>query len=535
LPVVTSSRTRDVPSSLLPLAEIFGELLVLLALVANWHRAGLMSLATPWKALLLAGVTMAILSEVGIHLRTRTHATVSPALPRQIAFALAYVLIGLLFIQTKRLLNITEMPRSYYDTYSYVAVAEKPLTSADFWFAERSFTLPLFYKILGVTTQNYQDAGVMARVAKVQFWFAAFAWLTLAAACAMALRRSYLSWIAFGSVLAFALSIDISLWDYLLLSESLSFSLFALVLASWLGLLMLTLRKTPLRRWLPAYLAWLMVVSALYSFARDANLYFVCLGTVLLALLGLLERKKIQLLWPYMALLVFAGLLFFIQNDSIHRGNRWQIHIYDNLKVRIMPDDQARNYFIAAGLPMPARFLEVQALSQREYQLAMFHDPALQPVREWVNNAGQSTYIRYLLSRPLQSLWQPLTQMQHLLNGDNQEYRNPIGEVPRRILILSNLVYNRHPLYVEVLFLIALGYLIRGWKQKGSDPLYAVILILTISLYPLMFIVWHGNPLEVERHAAQIGVQLRLAGWLAALSWLAGCRQRLADKAPLAG
>ena len=31
----------------------------------------------------------------------------------------------------------------------------------------------------------------------------------------------------------------------------------------------------------------------------------------------------------------------------------------------------------------------------------------------------------------------------------------------------------------------------------------------------MMFIIWHGEPLEIERHAVQIGIQLRLAGWLA--------------------
>ena len=51
-------------------------------------------------------------------------------------------------------------------------------------------------------------------------------------------------------------------------------------------------------------------------------------------------------------------------------------------------------------------------------------------------------------------------------------------------------------------------------KQKFS-PAWLVIAVFLVSLYPLMFIVWHGNPIEIERHAAPVGIQFRLAGWMA--------------------
>ncbi len=45
--------------------------------------------------------------------------------------------------------------------------------------------------------------------------------------------------VGFTIILLFSLALEVSLWDFLLLSESLSFSFFALVLASWLVLLRL--------------------------------------------------------------------------------------------------------------------------------------------------------------------------------------------------------------------------------------------------------------------------------------------------------
>ena len=45
------------------------------------------------------------------------------------------------------------------------------------------------------------------------------------------------------------------------------------------------------------------------------------------------------------------------------------------------------------------------------------------------------------------------------------------------------------------------------WRGQDAHPIWVLVSILIVSLYPLMFLVWHGNPLEIERHAAQIGVR----------------------------
>ena len=60
---------------------------------------------------------------------------------------------------------------------------------------------------------------------------------------------------------------------------------------------------------------------------------------------------------------------------------------------------------------------------------------------------------------------------------------------------------------VEVSSLIMLFY-------RQRQPLWIVLAVLIVSVYPMMFLIWHAEPLEIERHAAQIGVQFRLAGWI---------------------
>jgi hypothetical protein len=51
---------------------------------------------------------------------------------------------------------------------------------------------------------------------------------------------------------------------------------------------------------------------------------------------------------------------------------------------------------------------------------------------------------------------------------------------------------------------------------RSSGRIHTVVpAFLIVSLYPLLFVVWHGDAVEVERHALQIAYQIRLAVWMA--------------------
>lgn len=431
-------------------------------------------------------------------------------------WGLAYLEVWGIFLALKKTFGFSEAPRTYHDTYSYVMVAEKPLSSSAFWVAERSFTLPLLYKVLGVTMANCNDAGVMYRVAITQRWLSIVAWSALAITVALSLRQRWIRLLGFIFTLLFSLSLEVSLWDFLLLSESLSFSFFALVLASWLALLKIGEHRFRGSSLLGGALTLVSFsFMGLYSFTRDSNLYFLLIAAVIFVLYLALKWKALDLRWPFIGIILGILILFGIQNYTLIHGNRWQIHIYDNLKVRIMPDPQARTFFINAGLPLTPRFLEIQALTQRQYQVAMFTEPVLQPVREWIEENGRATYLAYLLSRPLPTLFEPLRQAVHLLNGNNTEYRRPIGPLSLRLALVDAIMYPRWVGVLGAFLLLGLVGAIVYWRSQDTNPIWLLVSIFMVSLYPLMFLVWHGNPLEIERHAAQIGVQVRLMGWLA--------------------
>jgi membrane protein implicated in regulation of membrane protease activity len=49
----------------------------------------------------------------------------------------------------------------------------------------------------------------------------------------------------------------------------------------------------------------------------------------------------------------------------------------------------------------------------------------------------------------------------------------------------------------------------------GTPRIHGLIpLLLILAAYPVMFVVWNWDAVEVERHATQIGIQVRLALWM---------------------
>lgn len=409
--------------------------------------------------------------------------------------------------------------RDYRDSTSYALTAEQSLTSPSFWAGERSFTLPLLYKIVGVTSQNVKTPATMQIVAQWQTWISIFSWVVFGLTVAKRFRQRWLGIVAFALILGFSLVYDVSRWDRMMLSESLSCSLLVLLLAGWIGLLDLpsVQSRSPVGI---LVLIWVSVISILFSFIRDSNIYFVLIAAVIFAAAALLKRFQISR-FSTLVYLGFIVQLFFAQNASISAGNRWQIFIYDHLAYRIIPNPVALDYFTKAGLPVSETLLQIPTMRGYVYQALLFNDPSMEPVRQWTNEHGKAVYLGYLLSDLPASLSQPLDHAALLLNG-TMEYGDPdharlFPSFPESIQGLTNVLFSsltRSRRYMALAYALMLALsawaLLRGWGRGVWGMLFAVL----ISVYPLMFLNWHGDPMEIERHALQIAIQFRLAFWL---------------------
>jgi len=477
--------------------------------------------ASPWEIGIL--IICSLLFYLGIYcivfvicflFEVQLHGTVATT----ILIVLAYGVIFVAYFQLKTTYHWFNGERIFNDTRSYILIAQKPINSLEFWAGERSFTLPLLYKINHLDLNNFYLTPNLKQMADVQTWISIISWAILGLALAANMRRKWLGPLAFGLVLFFSLSLDISLWDALMLSESISFSMFALLVAAWMFLELLP------GRWLrhPAgyiYLVLLCLIAILYSFARDSNIYFLAISAGFFALMLIIKRTRPETRRYYLIYVIFIAALFFAQNVSFQRGDRWVPHVYDNLARRIVADPQGLAYFKAAGMPVNEKLLNTPNLATYEYTDVFMKDPEMQSLRDWVSAKGQSTYLRYIITHPAVSISAPIQNFGKILNGGNLEYRYPkypYQPVPPLLAGFDGKMYPRQ--WWEILIILSL-VLVGGWlyltNPESVHPAWLTVLLLVLSIIPLVFIYWNGNPLEIERHAIQLGVQYRLAGWMA--------------------
>ena len=143
----------------------------------------------------------------------------------------------------------------------------------------------------------------------------------------------------------------------------------------------------------------------------------------------------------------------------------------------------------------------------------------MEQVRAWIEEHARTTLLMYLITHPSASLGEPARQINTLINGSNLEYRYPLYPQQPVPATVSNLTDKFYPHQVVELVFIGVLIVLALWvdtRREGRHwPVWWVLLALAISVYPLILLVWNGNPLEVERHAAQIGIQYRLAGLIA--------------------
>lgn len=366
--------------------------------------------------------------------------------------------------------SFVDTPVRVTDTPTYETTVAAPLVSVDFVAGLRPFTVPLVWKLVG------DDDGRIA----VHLFVSIACWLTLAAAVAACTTSRALRWVAFALVLGFSATTEIILWDPLLLSESLSLSLTALLLAAWLQLV-----RAPSR----AAAVALLATALLWTFTRDSHAYVLLVVGALAALtLVRPERRRLKA-----AVASGCVAIALASVASANHGGRWYQPMRDVLLNRIAPDDEKRVYF--------------------ERRLGPF----------WREQDARRVYARYLLSHPGYTLGEPIFGSQNLpassadsgtalLDPDLRIYNDNASDralpLPRAVSDVLWVQGKRSILLV--LLLVGAGAALVAWRA-GFGPLWAVPVAALLTTIPHGLVAWHLSGLEVDRHALEVAVILRLA------------------------
>jgi hypothetical protein len=426
------------------------------------------------------------------------------------AYAAAFlVYVGL------RIVAYEQLEYAYYpDTREYLVVAREPITSLDFWAGERAVIVPLVYKVLPDSTGWRTGVQLAVSIA---------CWTALASATAAVLRHRWVRLGGFVAVLAFSAVPAVVQWDALVLSESLSISLGALWVATWLVLF---------RRPGPATVVAVIGASLLWALTRDSNGVVIACSLVAAAASILLPgRRRVGL-----ALLGgLAATLLIASATTSGPTPRWERPLFQVIERRMLPNAEAREHFADRGMPLTpgVRALQGIPLSRRAREAKRKPRPPRPPeYRRWVRRHGRSTYASYLASHPYVTAKLAWFGRERLL--DSRRLR-PYRARDAQAVLPGPLASVLYPPGVGALF-VALGVVgllaaFAAWRA-GPRPVWLVPLVLLGAQVPHALLVWHGDVADIPRHAVLVGLLSRLAPLLLALLALDAL---LAGRRPQAG
>jgi len=241
--------------------------------------------------------------------------------------------------------------------------------------------VPFFYKLAG---------NIPHSIALLQLSFSILCWGLLAIAVSRALQFYWLKPFAFLIILLFSLSDHIIMWDGAMLSDSISLSLMALFVASWLWLL---------ENWNWQRAALMLMVAFLWAFSRDTNAWVVLMLAALLLTIGSLCRSRRCLS------IVPVLVMFFIANElSLNYSRRWVTPFFNVIGRRILPNAESTAFFAQFGMPVTPALMRLSGQLAWGQDWAFYKDPALQEFRHWTYDRGKSSYNNFLLAHPVMTI-----------------------------------------------------------------------------------------------------------------------------------
>ncbi len=415
--------------------------------------------------------------------------------------------LALLYICCTLILHFSTATAEFYDTEDYERISHFSITSTAFWTDRKPATGPLMYKIF---------ARNPIFISIFQWLLSTASWLVFAYAITRLLNRKVLKILAFTSILAFSLSPHTFIWNSFLLSEGPATALFLLVLAAWIYLVeKLKSPKTPPGFQL-ALMSGFLMLTALWSFFRDLHMYFVLSAGISAFAVLLIRLNGWQLAF------LGAGFIsiFTVQNNLSHTSGRWTDPLAHVITKRILPNREAAKWFVDHGMPDGPQIQELSGKFASPEEQARFEP--------WLTQQGKRVYGYYLLSHPVSSIWAPLDNLEQLFDRDLSTYAR--WKIPTFQALLGKLFFS--PI---LNWLIAFGLVFGMYATLAGylDYKWQTPIILIIFSYPLLFISWHGDTMEIARHAYGANLQTRLGlllGWWMAVDGLLKIRDGRKNK-----
>jgi hypothetical protein len=377
------------------------------------------------------------------------------------------------------------------DSIDYLRGASLSIFDPLFWTYSKPWGLPLLYKVV---------LGPSHVATIVQFSVATVAWMVLALTVARVLRHPVLKPVGLCAILAFALTPLVTEWDGQLLTESLSNSLTAVLVAASIVFV-----RAPNR------LRLLLVVLAAFAAAmtRDTNGYFELLVLVPIGIA--VARSGLRRLGLVLAA---AVLLIFVLEVWSYDQRRWHGPMQDVIAERVLPVPSALRYFRTRGMPVRPG-LGPALIANRAPPSSFDAAPELAYFRPWFNGHARQTYLGYLFTHPAVSLGKPLRGLDVLLAPTRPppyglDYFRPRGYRDPLPHVLIRALYPQQGWAVLGAIVAVLALAAALWKAKLGEAAWLVPSFVLLAAIPLAVIVYNGDAIGTGRHELVVGLTARL-------------------------
>lgn len=410
------------------------------------------------------------------------------------------------------------------DTESYFETAGHASFSLEFFEQQRSVTLPLLIKLSNPTLEHELTQlaepyfGTEPRLAvqpgtekivRNQTWISIICWTAAALLAASSLNGWFAKALASLLILGCGFVPQVADWDSILSSESLSISLFVLMLGLLLKVIPNGKGDSP-SSWISA--AALIPVTALWIFTRDTNAYFTAVTAVMLIFCGILfwVRRKGQRISAILCGFFMIGLFVF-QQVTFRQSERWLLPLLNNMTANVFPYEDRVEFFKKTG--MPADEATLALTGSAEYNEIYQNEPFMR----WARRYGLQTYQRFLLSMPLWSVLQVYQNMDSFFEENRQpffygskEQRAHWAEIPGNLL---------HPVSTAVILIDFLLLILLAVKSvRSGDPsdirFFWILLTLFLGSGVLIALSYLGEVRSIWRHVLGGVLALRLTLWL---------------------
>ncbi|NJN80486.1 MAG: hypothetical protein HC797_08440 [Anaerolineales bacterium] len=392
------------------------------------------------------------------------------------------------------------------DTASYVDASQVPLFSSEIFTGRRLFTTNLIYKIFQPengyeilvngsieTTRRIIQPGLIGIVI-LQLALSVFGWGMLALVISEYIKNSLMKIISAGAILLFAFTPQTADWDSILMSESLTFSLFALEFAILIKLAFL-LYNNPNQNVTKWMIGW-AIVYFFWTFIKDTNLFVSIVTIALIALLLFwVKYRTNKNLWRA---LIFLALVFIFGIVTSANSTRSQVQL-----INIYQDDLLSS-------PLRTQILKDMGMPE----------PYTSEYNEWFEENSTKALIKFMLTHPGYPMTKVINDFPWAFTEIKQTYfkapeLNPARET---LMTIGDALHpeNTTPFLMSLLLLIGIIYL--GFNNIHNSLPWAwlgvwLYLIASITLIPTIL----GDTWALNRHALFSTMLYRFCMWLFAI------------------